>query len=81
MLSKHYVNLGEQQIWVDWQDYPGMDRESRLSHMCGCLLNLHKQPLEFGMRLPGVEFDPAAGDIHLARLLRALALFELDENP
>ena len=56
-----------------------MDRESRLSHMCGRLLSLHKLPVEFGMRLPGAEFLPDSGEIHLARLLRTLALFELDE--
>jgi len=81
ILSKHYVDLGEKQIWVDWQNYPGLDRESRLSHMCGRLLSLHKLPVEFGMRLPGAEFPPDSGETHLAGLLRELALFELEESP
>ena len=35
----------------------------------------------YGLRLPNQVFPPAQGEVHMHRLLSALAIYRLDENP
>lgn len=62
--------------WLDWDSYPGLDREARLSRLCHALLECAKRGEPFGLRLPGKEYPLAAGSRHRDQLLVALALFE-----
>lgn len=77
--SKHFADSQEQRLWLDWEDYQGLDREARLSRLCSRLLQLSRTPDCYGLRLPGVEIPPAQGESHRNRLLRELAQFELPE--
>ena len=77
LLSKQYADAIDKRLWLSWLDYPGMDREARLSRLCGRLLEVASQQTEYGLRLPGVEVPLGRGDSHQQRILRELALFEL----
>lgn len=77
LLSKHYADAIDERTWLDWEAYPAMDREQRLSRLCGRLLEVSQGQSEYGLRLPGVELPPARGEGHKTRVLRELALFEL----
>lgn len=61
--------------WLDWEQFPGADRELRLSYLAWQVeqLSAHGQP--FGLRLPGVELDPDIGDTHQRQCLNRLGMF------
>lgn len=65
--------------WLQWSELRG-DTESRLSQLCALVLEAHEQKLRFGLRLPGQEIAPGAGDSHREACLRALALHALDDG-
>jgi uncharacterized protein (DUF58 family) len=67
--------------WVDWQQFEGMGREDRLSRMCWLTLALARSEGEYGLQLPGLTLAPDQGDSHRDRLLKALALFDLNDVP
>ena len=29
MYTKHYADYQDERIWLDWNDFPGLDRETR----------------------------------------------------
>ncbi|WP_423895253.1 DUF58 domain-containing protein [Candidatus Pelagadaptatus aseana] len=76
LLSKEYVAYREQKLWLDWDALDGMGREQRLSVLCYWVLKISATQQPFGLRLPGVSFDPDTGIEHKQQLLKALALFE-----
>ncbi len=80
MMSKHYADPVDDEIWLDWQAFPGLDQERRLSRLCDWLLTASNTTSPYGLRLPGVEIAPATGRAHRDRLLRELALFGVSEN-
>ena len=77
--SKRYSDPVEKRIWLDWDDFPGLDTEARLSRLCGMALEVSLTQQRYGLRLPGVEISPARGDGHREIVLRALALFKLED--
>ena len=79
--SKQYADPVEQNNWVDWDCFAGMNREQRLSRMCWQVCELAGQGAVFGMRLPGIEFRPNTGQEQRDKLLRALAVFEVSDHP
>lgn len=66
------VNL----LWLDFTQLGERDTETRLSILCGTILDLSEQSLQYGLRLPGKEISPAAGPAHAAECLSALALYD-----
>lgn len=77
---KDFTGYESEQIWLDWDGLPGLDRESRLSRLCYWVLALGKTDTEYGLRLPGAELPIGRGPRHQARALRLLALYELPER-
>lgn len=75
MLSKHYADPVDDEIWLDWAAFAGLDQERRLSRLCGWLLEVSNTSSLYGLRLPGIEIQPGSGKAHRERLLRELALF------
>jgi uncharacterized protein (DUF58 family) len=73
---KEYAAFVDRRVWLEWEHFTGMDRESRLSRICFWALSVSKTNDEYGLRLPGVEIEPERGPEHLDRVLRELALFE-----
>ena len=63
-------------LWLDFRQLAETDTEVRLSILCGTILDLVEQPLQYGLRLPGKEIAPASGPSHAAECLAALALYD-----
>ncbi len=78
--SKQYSGYVDQQCWLEWDYFVGLDREARLSRLCDWVLSASKTETEFGLRLPGLEIPPYKGVVHKQQLLAALALFECDQS-
>ncbi|MCV6605052.1 MAG: DUF58 domain-containing protein [Porticoccaceae bacterium] len=80
LLGKEYADAIDERLWLRWQDYPGLDREARLSRLCARVLEVAPQQVEYGLQLPGVEVPLGRGDGHRQKILRQLALFETADN-
>lgn len=76
MMTRLYQSQADQQIWIDWNDFDNDVLEQRLSRMCYLILYADENSLEYGVRLPGLEFPPALTSLHKLRTLQALALYE-----
>ena len=77
LLVKEFAASVDRQVWLDWELFPNLDLESRLSRLCYWVVTLGKSDDEYGLRLPGLEIEPGKGPEHQEYLLRELALFEL----
>ncbi len=62
-------------IWLDWNQWPGLDTEIRLSRLCRMVLDATQLDLHYGLKLPDLQIQPSAGDIHKHKCLTALARF------
>ena len=78
LMTKQYAAYADRRVWLEWDHFPGMDRENRLSRLCYWVLRLNSSNDEYGLRLPGIEIEPARGESHRESVLKALALFEVD---
>jgi uncharacterized protein (DUF58 family) len=76
--SKTYADPALDPRWLDWDDYPGLGVERRLSSLCHECLRLYRSGQPFGLRLPGQSIALGAGEAQRDRVLRALALYGLD---
>jgi uncharacterized protein (DUF58 family) len=80
LATRLYEDYVSQFYWLDWQQFEGMSREARLSRLCFCILQQANQNIEYGLRLPNLTIDPGISDEHQKKLLKALALFEWEQN-
>jgi uncharacterized protein (DUF58 family) len=78
--SKEYTAAVSDTRWLDWEQFPNLAQERRLSALCYWVLDYHRRELEFGLRIPGFELAPAKGDRQRDRALRALALYGLADG-
>jgi len=77
LLTKQFTGRTETELWLDWAQLPQqMGVEERLSQLARWALDAHAAGLAFGLRLPGVTIEVAAGEAQRERCLEALALFE-----
>ena len=76
LLTKEFSAMASSELWLDWHDAPGGDVESRLSALCHWVLQADDFGQGYGLRLPGVTIPPSRGELHRARCLEALALFD-----
>lgn len=77
LLTKRFSGVGEELRWLDWEALPGVNDEARLSVLCRWVLTAHAANLAYGLKMPGVLFEPASGDAQKERCLTALALHGL----
>lgn len=73
-LTKLFASHEQDELWLDWHQLHGLDTETRLSHLCRWVLDAESGSRPYGLILPGQSIDPARGDAHKHRCLRALAL-------
>lgn len=78
MHAKHYVELSDIRRWLNWQLWPELGTEARLSRLTWWVLQLHRMEEEYGLLLPGLEISPNRGEVHRIQVLEALACFALD---
>ncbi|MCB1677614.1 MAG: DUF58 domain-containing protein [Halioglobus sp.] len=79
--TKQYTAYTGSGTWLDWDLFPGLGTEQRLSQLCYWALALHARNEEYGLRLPGVVIAPAAGEQHRDQVLRELALYRVQAPP
>ncbi|HEV2111742.1 MAG TPA: DUF58 domain-containing protein [Gammaproteobacteria bacterium] len=77
LLTKRFSGTGEEARWFDWSLLPALGEEARLSVLCRWVLEAHAEDLAYGLRLPGTQIAPAAGDEQRDRCLKVLALHGL----
>lgn len=68
-------NVAEAQDIIDFDDYPNIDTETRLSWLCYRAVQAYEINRPFVLRLAGREIDSQAGDIKHSEALMALAQF------
>ncbi|MEZ5572362.1 MAG: DUF58 domain-containing protein [Halioglobus sp.] len=73
--TKQYTAYADRSIWLDWELFPGMGTEQRLSHLCYWVLEFDNRREEYGLRLPGRVIAPDLGEKHRDLVLKELALF------
>ncbi|MFH1044026.1 MAG: DUF58 domain-containing protein [Pseudomonadota bacterium] len=76
--TKVFSGRAAAELWLDWSQLPdSMNVESRLSRLTRWVLAADQERLRYGLRLPGVELAPDAGEPHRLACLRELALYGL----
>lgn len=65
--------------WLDWEQFPGADRELRLSYLAWYVGRLSEQAQPYGLKLPGRTIEPDTGDRHEQTCLNCLAGFGYQE--
>jgi uncharacterized protein (DUF58 family) len=81
LLTKQFSGRADTELWLNWTQLPPqMGVEERLSHLARWVLDAHAAAISYGLRLPGVTVDLAAGEAQRERCLEALALFEIDSG-
>jgi uncharacterized protein (DUF58 family) len=76
LLSKQFAGADTSSQWFNFDDIAVDDVEQRLSILTRWVVDADRTREDYGLRLPGVEFEPAHGETHRRNCLEALALFE-----
>ena len=76
--TKQYGAYASRSVWLDWEMFPGLGVEQRLSHLCYWALEFDRQAEEYGLRLPGLAIEPGLGERHRDGVLQALALYGIE---
>jgi uncharacterized protein (DUF58 family) len=79
--TKQYGAYANRSVWLDWEMFPGLGVEQRLSHLCYWALEFDRREEEYGLRLPGLVIEPGLGERHRDRVLQALALHGIGAGP
>lgn len=74
-LVTEYRSGTQDLVWIDWNDFPGLGTEARLSALTRKVLDTDAAGHRYGMRIPGRDVAPANGAAHRHECLQALALF------
>lgn len=75
LLAKDYRS-GAGSAWLEWHAIPATDPEERLSILTRLLIDAESTGQFVGLRLPGVELQPMAGQDHFHRCLSVLATYD-----
>jgi uncharacterized protein (DUF58 family) len=76
--TKVFSGRAAAELWLDWNHLPAnLDTEAKLSRLTRWLLSADQDGLRYGLRLPGLELAPDAGESHRLACLRELALHGL----
>jgi uncharacterized protein (DUF58 family) len=77
MLVTEYQSGTQDLVWIDWDAFPGIDTEQRLARLARQVVDTENANHKYGLRLPGVQIEPAIGAQHRHGCLKQLALFGL----
>lgn len=76
LLVKEFSGSGTAEYCLDWDlTSPREDIETRLSTLCGWVLQAQQSNIDFSLRLPGLELAAGQGDQQVEQALEALAMF------
>ncbi len=74
LVSRDTQQAQRRELWLDFARAGAVDGEARLSRLAAWVLQADKLGVDYGLRLPGVQIPPDAGESHRRRCLEALAL-------
>ena len=63
-----------QELWLDFMQAGTFETEKKLSRLCAWVLRADTLGLDYGLRLPALQIQPASGEAHRRQCLEALAL-------
>ena len=75
LVSRDTSTSARQELWLDWSACGALAPEERLSRLAAWTLAADRADADYGLRLPGLEIEPADGEAQRARCLEALALW------
>jgi uncharacterized protein (DUF58 family) len=64
----------QHELWLDWQHTGTQDEELRVARLTAWVLLADRLGLDYGLRLPHLEYPPNQGGAHRLQCLEALAL-------
>jgi len=73
LVSRDTQQAQRYELWLDFAQAGRMSTESKLSRLTAWVLQADRLGLDYGLRLPGQEIEPATGEAHKRRCLEALA--------
>ena len=73
-VSRDNQQAQRRELWLDFTRAGSTDTEARLSRLAAWVLQADKLGVDYGLRLPGQQVAPDAGEAHKRRCLEALAL-------
>ena len=76
LLTKEFNVMASSELWLEYRQARGGEVEARLSVLCHWIIQADRFGQSYGLRLPNRTIAPARGEIHRARCLEALALFD-----
>ncbi len=76
LLSKEFSRANANDSWLDWNVFSHLSYEEKISALCFCVLHMEKVGRPYGVRIPGSEISPSAGEAHCINILTALALLD-----
>ncbi|OQW93547.1 MAG: hypothetical protein BWK79_10535 [Beggiatoa sp. IS2] len=80
-LIKQFGGMGLSTVWLTWDAVNHLNHiEKALSQLCLWILIAESQGAHYGLKLPGIDFEPTAGEIHRQRCLESLAFYGLNRD-
>lgn len=67
-------------VWLDVDYWPQISLEERLSRLVNWALLLNDEQTAFGLKTSAISIEPDYGAVHLAKVLRTLALYGVDDD-
>ncbi|MGB5511890.1 MAG: DUF58 domain-containing protein [Woeseiaceae bacterium] len=80
LLSKQFAGADTSSQWFDFDDLSETNIEQRLSILTRWIVATDRTLADYGLRIPGAEFEPAHGEAHRRACLEALALFATGDD-
>ena len=76
LVSRDTSVSARRELWLEWSACGGLPTEERLSRLAAWAIAAERAGADYGLRLPGLEIEPASGDAHRRRCLEAMALWQ-----
>ena len=80
LVSKEFDHDEGASCWLDWDALAPAHAEIRLSRLTGWVLEAEKRHWRYGLKIPGIQISPDNTESHRDKCLRALALFNLNDE-
>jgi len=75
LFSKEYSNDKSSELWLNYDQTPGYNKEEKLSQISRWIIDAEKAGLQYGVSLVGIKIQPNQGSRHYKKCMEALALF------
>ena len=77
LMTKQFTVESQGVVYLDFFALRFTDVEARLSQLALWIIEAERARLPYGLRLPGAEIPPAAGESHFHQCMRVLSRFEV----